>query len=225
VEVPYYHVSGGFLDDAIDAWHSAFGLPDGGRNLRPEDRLLFEIGRGTADLFVLDRARSGVGDVQLKVAKPIGGERQFVVQVATKLPTGDASMLSGSGSADASITLLRSRPLPGRRRPAGYYWGVGMLLAGKPDGIPFDSNRWVYTGVLGGSWQPWPKFGLKAQLDFHGAFFDTPLEEFGADASLFTFAAWRPIGRHGTLDFAIVEDIRVSTAPDVGLQVAAQWHW
>ncbi len=180
---------------------------------------------GGANFFVLDRARSGIGDVQVKLAKAIGDERQFVVQVAAKLATGDATMLSGSGSSDVSITLLRSQPLAARKRPAGYYWGVGMVLAGKPDAIGFDSNRWVYTGILGGSWRPWPKFGLKAQLDFHGAFFDTPLEEFGHGASLFTFGAWRPVGRDGTLDFAIVEDIRVSTAPDVGFQVAAKWHW
>ena len=224
-ELPYYHVSGGFLDNTIDAWHSAFGLPDGGRNGRPEDQLTFRIGRGGTDFFVLDHSRSGIGDVQVKLAKTIGNERPFVVQVAAKLATGDATMLSGSGSSDVSITLLRSQALPARKRPAGYYWGVGMVLAGKPDGIGFESNRWVYTGILGGSWRPWPKFGLKAQLDFHGPFFDTPLKEFGQAASLFTFGAWRPVGRHGTLDFAIIEDIRVSTAPDVGFQVAAKWHW
>ena len=41
VEVPYYRISGGFLDDAIDSWHSAFGMPDGGRNARPENEFLF----------------------------------------------------------------------------------------------------------------------------------------------------------------------------------------
>ena len=224
-ELPYYHVSGGVLDNTIDAWHSAFRLPDGGRNRRPENQLSFQIGRGGSNFFVLDHARGGIGDVQLKVAKTMGDERHFVVQVAAKLATGDPTMLSGSGSTDASITVLRSQPLAGRKRPAGYYWGVGMILAGKPDGIAFTSNRWVYTGILGGSWRLWPKLGLKAQLDVHGAFFDTPLEEFGETASLFTFGAWRPLGRHGTLDFAIVEDIRVSTAPDVEFQVAAKWHW
>ncbi len=224
-ELPYYHVSGGFLDNAIDAWHSAFELPNGGRDQRPNDQLLFQIGRSGANFFVLDRTRTGIGDAQLKVAKAIGDERLFVVQVAAKLATGDATMLSGSGSADASITLLRSQPLLRRTRPAGYYWGVGMVLAGKPDGIGFESNRWVYTGIVGGSWRLWPKFGLKAQLDVHGPFFDTPLKEFGETASMFTFGAWHPIGRHGRLDFSIIEDVRVSTAPDFGVQVAAKWHW
>ncbi len=144
--------------------------------------------------------------------------------MAAKLPTGDATLLSGSGSADASITLLRSVPLLARRRAAGYFWGVGLVVAGTPDGIEFRSHRGVYTGILGGSWQPWPKFGLKAQLDFHGRFYDTPLEEFGSDATLATLGAWRAT-RHGNVDFAIVEDLRVSTAPDVVLQVGARWRW
>ncbi|HVY63655.1 MAG TPA: DUF3187 family protein [Gammaproteobacteria bacterium] len=224
-EVPYYEITGGFLDDAIDAWHSAFGLPDEGRNRRPEDALLFEAGRRGNDFLVLDRARGGVGDVQLKAARTIGDDRQFVVEITAKLPTGDPAMLSGSGSADAAITLLRSQPLLARKRPAGYYWGVGAVLAGTPDGIGFDSHRWVYTGIVGGSWQPWPKFGLKAQLDVHGPFYSSPLHEFGEAASMFTFGAWRPAGRRGTLHFAIVEDVGVGTAPDVVFQVASEWRW
>jgi hypothetical protein len=224
-ELPYYRVSGGFLDNTIDTWHRAFGLPNGGRNQSPENQLLFRIGRGNTDFFLLDRPRSGIGDVQLKVAKAIGDAQRFVVQVAAKLPTGDETMLSGSGSADASVTVLRSQAVTTRKHPAGYYWGVGMVLAGKPEGIAFEAHRQVLTAIVGGSWRPWSKFGLKAQLDFHGAFFETPLEEFGETASLFTFGAWRPVGRRGTLDFAMVEDIRVSTAPDFGLQVAGKWHW
>jgi len=224
-ELPYYRVNGGFLDNTIDAWHSAFHLPDEGRNGRPEDQLLFEIAHNHVDFFVLNHPRSGLGDVQLNLAKLVGGERKFAVEMGVKLATGDETMLAGSGSTDAYVSVLRTQSLPTRRRPAGYYWGVGMVLAGRPDNIAFHANRWVYTGILGGCWQAYPKIGLKAQLDVHGAFYDTPLEEFGEPAAMFTFAAWRPVDRRSTLDFAIVEDIRVSTAPDVVFQVAAKWRW
>jgi Protein of unknown function (DUF3187) len=223
-EVSYYRVNGGFLDNAIDAWHSLFNLPDEGRNFRPEDQLQFLLSRNNDTFFVLDHARSGIGDVQLKFARTLRGERPLIVEAAVKLPTGDATLLSGSGSTDVSLTLLKSVPLLARRRAAGYFWGVGVVHAGTPDGIEFDSQHWVYTGIFGGTWQPWPKFGLKAQLDFHGRFYDTPLEEFGSDATLASFGAWRST-RHGNLDFAIVEDLAVSTAPDVVLQVGAQWRW
>jgi hypothetical protein len=225
VEVPHYRVGGGVLDDVIDGWHSAFRLPDGGRNGRPEGQLLYSFGDPLAPSFTLTTPQSGIGDTQLKLARLIGRDQGFVVQASVKLPTGDEDMLAGSGSGDWSLTLLRTRPLLARRRAAGYYWGVGLLRAGDPHRIDFESNTWIPTAVVGGSWQALPKFGLKGQLDVHGAFFDTPLEELGETAIQATLSAWRRTGERGTVEFAVVEDLAVSTAPDVVLQVAATWQW
>lgn len=225
VEVPYYRVSGGFLDDAIDSWHSAFGMPDGGRNARPENEFLFAFGEPLAPSFVLTEPQSGVGDTQVKFARLIGGDQGFVVQAAFKLPTGDETMLAGSGSSDWSVTLLRTRPLLARKRAAGYYWGVGFLRAGDPEVVDFDANTWVPTGIIGGSWQLLPEFGFKAQVDVHGAFYDSQLEEIGETAIQATFSAWRRMGQRGQIEFAVVEDLNVSTAPDVVLQVATAWQF
>jgi hypothetical protein len=225
LELPYFHVSGGVLDDLIDGWHSTFHLPDGGRNNRPEDELWFRMADQNGTFFELDRPRSGLGDAQIKASRRFGRERAFTVQAAVKVPTGNEEMLAGSGSTDWSLTLLRSRSLLDRRRAAGYYWGVGLVWLGDARLIDFVRKRHIYTAVLGGSWQPWPKFGLKAQLDAHGAAYDSLLEEIGEDAIEASLGAWRDVGRHGRLEFAVVEDVEVSTAPDVVLQVAAKWHW
>jgi len=224
-ELPYYRLGGGVLDDVIDGWHSAFAMPDGGRNNRPEGQLLFRLADADGEFLAIDRAQSGSGDLQLKVARALGPARQFVVQASVKVPTGDPDSLAGSGSADWALTLLRARPLLERRRPASYFWGVGVIRAGEPESIRFVAEEWAYTAVLGGSWQPWPKFGLKAQLDWHSPFFDTPLEELGEGAIQASFGAWREVGRRGLVEIAVVEDLEVSTAPDVVLQVAARWRW
>jgi hypothetical protein len=226
VEVPYYNVSGGVLDDAIDAWHSAFGMPDGGRNARPEDELLYAFGLDPlSPSFVLTEPQTGVGDTQVKFARLIGGEQGFVVQATVKLPTGDEDMLAGSGSSDWSVTLLRTRPLLARKRAAGYYWGVGLVRAGDAEFVEFDANTWVPTGIIGGSWQLLPEFGFKGQIDVHGAFYDSQLEEIGETAIQATFSAWRRMGQRGQIELAVVEDLNVSTAPDVVLQVAAAWQF
>jgi hypothetical protein len=225
VDVPYLRVGGGVLDDLIDGWHSAFRLPDGGRNVRPEGELLYVLGDAGGAFYRLTEPRSGVGDLQLKVARTLGPKRGFVLQAAVKAPTGDEALLAGSGSADWSVTLLRTESLPGRRRPAGYYWGVGLVRAGEPEAIDYDAEKWVYVGLLGGSWQPWPRFGLKAQIDYHGPFIDSPLEEIGEGAIQATFGAWMKRTERASLEFAIVEDLEVSTAPDVVVQVAARWLW
>ncbi len=225
VEVPYFRISGGVLDNLIDAWHSFFHLPDGGRNARPEDALLFEVGNPNGKLFVLDHPQSGLGDVQLKLGRTIGPRDKFVVQGTVKLPTGKEQMLAGSGSTDLSLTLLRSQALTVRNRPAGYYWGVGLLYAGDADTVPFAQNRWVYTGLVGGSWKLWPKWGVKAQIDFHSPFYDSGFEEIGANAIEATIGAWLRRGSRAVVDFAVVEDLQVSTAPDVVVQMAVRWQW
>src|SRR5688572_26015669 len=225
VEFPYYRVSGGVLDDVIDGWHSAFDMPDGGRNARPEGELLYAFGDPLEPSYVMTEPQTGIGDTQVKFARLIGRDQGFVVQAVVKLPTGDEQMLAGSGSGDWSLTLLRTRPLLGRRRAAGYYWGVGVLRAGDPDVIEFDAETWVPTGIVGGSWQVLPEFGLKGQLDVHGAFYESQLEELGETAIQATLSAWRRMGQRGQIEFAIVEDLNVSTAPDVVFQVAAAWHW
>jgi hypothetical protein len=70
-----------------------------------------------------------------------------------------------------------------------------------------------------------PKFGLKGQIDVHDAFYDSPLEEIGETAIEATLGAWRRMGPRGQIEFAFVEDLNVSTAPDIVLQVAAAWQW
>jgi hypothetical protein len=225
VEVPYYHVGGGVLDDLIDGWHSWFNMPDGGRNARPEGAFLYRFAERFSPFFLLTEPQSGLGDTQLKFARLIGRDQGFVVQATVKLATGDEAMLAGSGSEDAAVTLLRTRPLLARKRAAGYYWGVGLVYAGEPELISFDSNSWVPTGIVGGGWQVLPKWGLKGQIDVHGAFYDSPLEEIGETAIQATVGAWRRTGERGTLELSVVEDLAVSTAPDVVIQVAASWQW
>jgi hypothetical protein len=225
VEIPHFHVGGGVLDDVIDSWHSAFGMPDGGRNARPEGQLMYRFGELPTPSFELTEPQSGSGDTQLKFARLIGRDQGFVVQASVKLPTGDEEILAGSGSSDWSLTLLRTRPLLARRRAAGYFWGIGFVRAGDPELIDFEAETWVPTGVVGGSWQVLPEWGLKGQIDVHGAFYESPLEEIGDTAIQATFSGWRRMGRRGQVEFAVVEDLNVSTAPDVVLQAAFSWLW
>jgi len=99
------------------------------------------------------------------------------------------------------------------------------MHVGDPDIIAFRSKAWVYTGILGGSWQRWARFGVKAQLDVHTAFYDSALEEIGETAFEATFGAWMQRRKDAQLEFALVEDVRVRTAPDVVLKIAAHWSW
>lgn len=221
-EVPFYRQSGGVLDDLIDGWHSTLSLPDGGRNNRPEDELLFQLARGAQAFFELRDSGSGVGDAKLSVARRIGSERQFVVRGSVKLATGKESILAGSGSTDLALTLLRTRSAQLKNRQAGYYWGVGALALGDPDRIRFDSHAAGFVGLIGGGVGIGPRFGFKAQIDVHSALYDSPLGEIGQTAVQATIGGWWQL-RAATLDFAVVEDLHVSTVPDVVLTMGLRW--
>ena len=62
---------------------------------------------------------------------------------------------------------------------------------------------------------------LKAQLDVHAPFYDSRLEEIGDTALEATFGAWMQRRNDARLEFAIVEDLRVRTAPDVVFKISA----
>ena len=88
VEVPYYRVGGGVLDDLIDGWHSAFGLPDGGRNARPEGEFLYRVRRPVRAVVLADgaakRHRRHAGEVRATDRPRPGVRRASERQVADR---------------------------------------------------------------------------------------------------------------------------------------------
>ncbi len=223
VELPYYRLSGGVLDDVIDGWHSTFRLPDGGRNNRPEGLVEFEMARNGDVFYYLGERRAGFGDVQLGAAWSVG---EFGVAALTlKLPTGDESMFAGSGATDWAVSFLRPRQVRLRNRAAGYFWGFGVVKTGAGPAVDYGQRDGGYFGVLGGSLAITPRVGVRAQLDAHSAFYRSQLEEIGERAYQGSVGGWWTFGQRGTLEFAVNEDLEVSTSPDIVLHVNARWQW
>jgi hypothetical protein len=224
IEIPYYRQSGGVLDDLIDAWHTAFRMPDGGRNLRAEGQLEFELADAVGTFYSLDRSGGALGDVLVAFGASVGADRQTFLRAAVKLPVGDEDLLAGSGSVDAAVTLLRSREIPLWNRGAGYFWGVGALWLGEPDRIRFDARRGGWLGIAGASLKAWPRVGLKAQIEVHSALYDSPLKEIGDTGVQLTIGGWRELGPRAIVELAVNEDLAVSTSPDVVLHVNLRWN-
>jgi Protein of unknown function (DUF3187) len=65
VQIPYVGYDGGSLDSFIEDWHAAFGLPKGGRNNAPRNRLNFFYQRNGVTQLSLTNASAGIGDVRL----------------------------------------------------------------------------------------------------------------------------------------------------------------
>lgn len=224
-ELPLVRQSGGVLDDFIDAWHSAFNLPDGRRNTRPEDELQFFYDAGPGPNYFRREADNGFGDLKLSVARAFGEGADWQLELTIKLPTGDADLLAGSGATDVALSLSHGRAASWQSQRVGWFWGVGLLAIGEPEVFPAVSRDVVGLGMFGVSWQPFTEVGFKAQLDLHTAFYDSQLEELGDPAVQATVGGWWSIDERRALTVAVVEDLIVRAAPDVSLQVGFEWSF
>lgn len=222
-ELPFVRQSGGMLDNVIDGWHSFFNMPDGGRNNRPENLLLYEIARDGQVGYRLDASGQGIGDLMLGIGRSFGPEERFVARATLKVPTGNEHILASSGSADWSLTLLRAREVTALKRAAGYYWGVGALALGEADPIPYSSKDAAFVGIVGGSLKIFERIGFKVQLDVSSALYDSPLRALGESTAQASLGGWWEIDESSRLEFAINEDVKVGTAPDVALHLGLYW--
>ncbi len=221
--VPWYRHSGGFLDDAVDAWHGFVNLPDGNRNLRGEDELRYLYKAGGRRRYLFEHTGHGVGDVRVGLSRTFGEDGVFMLKAAIKFPTGDRGALTGSGATDVAVSLLRrhSRAIGGA--PAGIYWGAGVLWPGEAEVFSLRSEDRVVFGVFGVGWQPLRRIGFKAQLDAHSNYFSSALDELGASAVQASAGGWWELDSGRTLTFAFSEDLIVKSAPDFGIHIGLGW--
>jgi len=228
LELPYYRQSGGILDDVIDAWHAAFNLPDGARNRRAEDQIAYVLDAGAGPFYGLGRSGGALGDAILSTGLAFGSGasgRSGQLRASLKVPTGDELWLAGSGATDFALTWLATRRGEAWGRPGAYYWGIGGLLLGTPEIIEYDARRAGFVGLVGGGIRPWPRWGLKAQLEFHSALYESRLREIGDAGVQATIGGWRYLGERGVLELAINEDVAVSTSPDLVVHINLQWEF
>jgi Protein of unknown function (DUF3187) len=223
-ELPYYEHFGGILDNAVDGWHSAFNLPDEGRNARPENLLEYRLAGSQGLAVLLDHRVRGWGDVQLSVAHHLG-QRPLVWQATVQVASGDRDALTGGAGAGAAMTLSGGRSGTWRAHAAGLYWGAGAVWPTDPRLPGFATRSLAYVGTFGIGWQRWSRIGLKAQLDLHSPFYDARLQEIGATSVQAALGGWWSTRPGRLIEFAVTEDLGVGTAADFALHVAMRWDW
>ena len=226
IEVPYYHVGGGVLDDVIDGWHSAFGMPDGGRNARPEGQLLYRFGELPSPSFELTEPQSGIGDTQLKFARLIGarsGIRRASERQAADRRGGHAGrqrvdrlVADGVAHAAAARAATRGGVLLGRRVRARRRSAADRLRI-RDVGADRRRRRKLASRCRSGA--------SKGSSTCTARSTSRRSRRSARPRSRRPLSAWRRMGQRGQIEFAVVEDLNVSTAPDVVLQVAAAWQW
>lgn len=226
VEIPYIVQGGGFLDSYVIDWHSAFGLPQGGRDKAPKDRLRYRYRRDGVQKLKMDQAGSGIGDLSLTAGLGLYDQRgdkshdRLALKAALKLPTGDSTSLRGSGGTDFMLQLCGSMTNYSEWGSLGVFGSLGGLVMSDGDVLRDQHNNLAGSGTLGLGWGPAPWISFKVQLNgntplYRGSSLDGLS---GSSLMLVSGGALRLPGEC-LLDIGVTEDVAVGTAPDVGFHL------
>lgn len=219
VQVPYVNVEGGSLDSFIEDWHDTFGLPKGGRNIAPRNRLNFFYQRNGVTQLSLTQASAGIGDVRLTAGwqlPNVGKDMRVAIRGSLSLPTGDSKQLRGSGAPEAALWASADRSESWFAFPGSSYAGGGLLLMGKGDVLSDQQRRVVAFGSVGAGARVSSRVTLKLQADANSSFYNnSSLVQINATAVQLLMGGDLQLGKNTRLDIMVGEDIAVHAAPDV----------
>jgi len=226
VEIPYVLYGGGFLDSFVIEWHNFFGLPQGGRDSAPKNRLRFNYFKDGVQKIRMEQADSGIGDISLTGGMSIYEVRDkdshdsLALRASLKLPSGDSGSLRGSGSTDMNLSLCGSMNNFTEWGALGVFGSLGGMVMTKGSVLADQQNNVVGFGTAGLGWGPAEWISFKFQLDWHTPFYhDSSLDEVSKGSlMLISGGALRLPGDY-RLDIGVSEDVAVATAPDVAFHL------
>jgi len=157
---------GGFLDNVIESYHSAFGFPNGGREYIAQNQLKIDIKNDNGVILYLNKPTVSFGDIDLW-CKYTFFEKKWVSLAALgafKIPTGRLSgvTVSGSGYPDFALGILADfRPV----WILSFYAQAGIIVP-LDSIIRFNSKPYpMFNGLAGIELNPLNFFSLIVQFN------------------------------------------------------------
>ncbi len=196
VELPVMSRSGGVLDPVIDWWHSyVLGDPNPVRDATAQGRSHIEFPGSSAFGSAV-----GVGDLTVGVARQI--DRRLVGRVGVKLPTGNPSMLTGSGGIDVGGAVDVHVPVS---------FGVALdlngayVLQGRAPRLG-NARRGVYSSAVAATWSPNGRDSWTLQWNAEQSPTKTGDPMLDGDHRVVSFGLTRNTGRDSFLQVYFSED-------------------
>jgi len=225
-EIPYILYGGGFLDSFIVDWHKTFGLPQGGRDSAPKNRLLYSYQKNGVQKLKMDHADSGIGDISLTLGMKLydtadeGSHDSLALRAALKLPTGASGSLRGSGSTDFALSLCGSMNNFTEWGSLGLFASLGGMTMTRGDVLSDQQNNLAGFGTFGLGWGPAEWISFKLQLNAHTALYHgSSLDELSANSLMLVMGGALGFPGGYLLDIGVSEDLAVTTAPDVAFHL------
>ena len=224
ISLPSIHHQAGFLDGFIEGWHETFGLPQGGRDQAPRERLAYNYHADTGRPFKLDSSADGWGDLSLHAGYQLwqksSSGRALALRARLKFPTGNAAKFTGSGSTDFVLWLSGEQRITTASGPWFVYGGGGALWGTKGDLLREQRRQLVGLASLGLGWQAFKTLGFQVQFDGHSAFYHSAQPALGQFAGLLSMGGSLALGETLRLELAVSEDLLVDSASDVSFHLA-----
>ena len=226
VDIPYVLYGGGFLDGFIVDWHSAFGLPQGGRDTVAKNRLITSYRKDGVQKLTMNRSGSGIGDISLNAGmklydvSDISSHDSLALRTSLKLPSGDSGSLRGSGSTDISLSLCGSMNNYTEWGSLGLYGSLGGMAMTKGDVLSDQQNSLAGFGTAGIGWGPAQWISFKLQLNAHTPLYHgSSLVELSSSSLMLVIGGALRFPGDYLLDIGVSEDVAVATAPDVSFHL------
>jgi hypothetical protein len=218
--------SGGFADQAFVTWHTAFGIPNGGRELSPRYGMDYRLERDGVRVAELAHAKTQLLDADLAYVVPFGDEAfGGRAGASLQLPTGKRADFSGSGGTDGLLGAMgwkRFGPLRAFAQVEQVLLGVG---ASNPYRAVLSRRRlvrgWLGAGVMGEGPGFWRGLGLEVSV----AASESP---YAVKIGRVDRAGWQQhwIFSHRAIPrwrFGISEEAGTYTAPDITAFVSCRF--
>ncbi len=223
LSVPLLVTGGGVLDGIIQNWHHFWGLPDGGRNEAPKDRLLYEVQGNGQTLLDVSRSATGLGDIEVsggwQLAHPLA------LRAMVKLPTGDENRLTG-GNLGSALWLDWDpfRNFGGSRRWFGFV-SAGASINQKSSVLSEYQQQLVGFGGLGAGYRVLQRLSLIAQFYSHTPLYSgTALDALQKPGGQLSFGGRWTFNPHTAVDLGIQEDLITNSSPDVSFHLGLSLH-
>lgn len=211
LEVPVYRVGGGFLDSFIERWHGWFGLPQGGREQAPRDRLRYQYRVNGVTVYEQSRSGAALGDVRVEAGWQ--WRDAVALRAAMQLPSGNAELLTGGESALA-VWMDGRLPVKTGRSTAS----LGLSLNQKGEALPDQQRPAVLFAGLGYAY-PWnSRLEFAAQLYAHSPLYqDSALDALSRPGLQLTTGLIYRWSEKLSLRAAFGEDPVTRSSPDFSL--------
>lgn len=203
----------GFLDSFLEGYHRTFGFANGDRGQLGTDGHTISYADASGREVFLDRSVSAVTPLMVDLAwRAPADSHEWLYGATLKLPTSHASPLIDDRATDVSLWLAAQSTDTQTRLPWGARVGVmqrgdtRLLPQRAKDQVPFADATLGYVLL--------PGWDVAAQLQWHGALYDSDIPMLSSAANLTLSSAWHAAAGW-TLRAGLVEDAIPRHAQDV----------